>query len=199
MLPEQKTPALDVARAVAAHQQAIEGFFASEGAVLDQLTELLITTFRSGKKLLLCGNGGSTCDAMHIAGEFVGRFQRTRAGLPAIALTADSGILTAVGNDFGFAHIFSRQVEALGNEGDVLIALSTSGKSENILTAIDAAKKKKITSVLFTGEKGRGNPAGANMVLTVPATDTARIQEVHITALHILTDRVEAVLAGDAS
>lgn len=184
------------AEALDGHRAAMDGFFAAESGALEELCARIVTCFKRGNKLLLCGNGGSTCDAMHIAGEFVGRFQRERAGLPAIALSADSGILTAVANDYGFERVFSRQVEALGQKGDLLIALSTSGKSPNILAAIETAKQKGLTTVLFTGEKGRGNSAGAEMVLAVPATDTARIQEVHITALHILSDTVEAALTG---
>lgn len=185
-----------IAQAVEEHRLALHAFFAEHTITIESLAAQVAACFKQGGKLLLCGNGGSTCDAMHIAGEFVGRFKQEREGLPAIALTADSGILTAVGNDYGFARVFSRQVEALGRKGDMLIALSTSGTSENVVEAIRAAKEKKLTTVLFTGAKGINNVAGADLVLAVPHTDTARIQEVHITALHILSDRVETLLFG---
>lgn len=186
----------EIAQAVEEHGRALHAFFAEHTSTIESLAVQIAACFKQGGKLLLCGNGGSTCDAMHIAGEFVGRFKQEREGLPAIALTADSGILTAVGNDYGFARVFSRQVEALGRKGDMLVALSTSGSSENVVEAIRAAKARWLTTVLLTGAKGKGNLAGADLVLAVPHTDTARIQEVHITALHILSDRVETMLFG---
>ncbi len=172
------------------HLQATEKFFAEYAQELHALAELLSVQLQTDKKLIICGNGGSACDAMHIAGEFVGRFVKERAGLAAIALSADSGIITAIGNDYGFERIFARQVEALGQTGDVLIALSTSGSSPNILAALREAKQKDIYTVLLTGEKGR-QIKEADLLLVVPETSTARIQEVHITALHILAELVE--------
>lgn len=177
--------------AVKEHGSAISGFFKTHKKDLEMLAKRISTRFKNDKKLLLCGNGGSACDALHIAGEFVGRFVSDRKALPAIALTADSGILTAIGNDYGFEKIFSRQIEALGKKGDVLIAISTSGSSPNILEALKAAKKQGLYTVLLTGEKGKKNKDKANLTLAVPSLSTARIQETHITALQILVGLVE--------
>lgn len=179
------------------HTQAVDGFFNAYAKELEQLAVRVAKSLQSGKKLLLAGNGGSACDALHIAGEFIGRFVNDRRALPALALSADSGILTAVGNDYGFEHIFSRQVEALGQEGDIFIALSTSGSSPNILKALEAARRKKLYSVLFTGEKGKERKE-ADQLFTVPSLITARIQETHHFALHLLCALVEAELFGEA-
>jgi D-sedoheptulose 7-phosphate isomerase len=154
----------------------------------------------AGGKVLACGNGGSASDAQHFAAEFIGRFERERPGLAAIALTTDSSILTAIGNDYGFNQIFSKQVQALGNPGDVLIALSTSGNSADVLAAADAAHDKDMTVIAFTGRGG--GKLGARLLETdvhicVPHERTARIQEVHILALHCLCDAVDVQLLGD--
>ncbi len=189
------TPIETLQQSVKAHQQACQQFFQEYGDAFAALADRMATLFQNGNRLLLCGNGGSTCDAMHIAGEFVGRFRRERQALPAIALTADSGILTAVGNDYGFEHIFARQVEAHGQEGDMLIGLSTSGTSANVVAALATGRERGLHTILFTGEKGRGQTHVADQVFAVSSTDTARIQEAHITALHILTDMVEQQLS----
>ena len=178
---------------VLAHCRAVEDFFAAHEADLESLADQLAAAFRSGHKLLVCGNGGSACDAMHIAGEFAGRFVNDRPALPAVALSADTGLITAVGNDYGFDHIFARQVEALGSNGDLLIALSTSGTSPNVVKALEAARARGLHTVLLTGEKGRDSTA-ADRVLAVPSRVTARIQETHILFLHLLAERVEARL-----
>ncbi len=166
--------------------------FAKNEAELIALAEACVTSLKSGGKLLFCGNGGSACDAMHIAGEFVGRFVDDRKAIPAIALTADSGILTAIANDYGYEHVFSRQIEALGNKGDVLVALSTSGKSPSILKALETARAKGLKTAIFTGEKGAGQVGLVDFGLMVPSTTTAHIQEAHITALHSLATLVES-------
>lgn len=136
-----------------------------------------------GGKLLICGNGGSAADAQHIAGEFVNRFLLDRPGLPAIALTTDTSILTAIGNDLGYDQVFSRQVEALGNEGDVLLAISTSGNSPNVLAALEAARKKGLFTIGLSG------PGGGRMVcdllIAVPGGDTPLIQEIQLAAEHV--------------
>ncbi len=176
------------------HSIAIDGFFRDASATLEALAERCTEAFTNGNKLMFCGNGGSTCDAMHIAGEFVGRFVKDRRALPAIALTADSGIITAVGNDYSFDDIFSRQVEALGKAGDVLITMSTSGRSPNILRALLAAKAAGITTVLFTGEKAKGATPPADFILMVPSVITAHVQEGHLVFLHALASLVEAKL-----
>jgi D-sedoheptulose 7-phosphate isomerase len=154
----------------------------------------------SGGKVLACGNGGSASDAQHFAAEFIGRFERERPGLAAIALTADSAILTAVGNDYGFNDIFSKQVQALGAPGDVLLAITTSGNSANVLAAVEAARAKEMTVIALTGHGG----GKMNELLTetdvhicVPHERTARIQEVHILALHCLCDAVDLQLLGE--
>jgi D-sedoheptulose 7-phosphate isomerase len=154
----------------------------------------------AGGKVLACGNGGSASDAQHFAAEFIGRFERERPGLAAIALTTDSSILTAIGNDYNFTEIFSKQVQALGQPGDVLIAITTSGNSANVLAAVDAAHAKEMTVIAFTGRNG----GKMNELLTetdvhicVPHERTARIQEVHILALHCLCDAVDLQLLGE--
>jgi D-sedoheptulose 7-phosphate isomerase len=154
----------------------------------------------SGGKVLACGNGGSASDAQHFAAEFVGRFERDRPGLAAIALTTDSAILTAVGNDFNFEAIFAKQIEALGAPGDVLLAISTSGQSANVLAAVKAAHEKDVVVVALTGRDG-GKLAemmrDGDTLICVPHERTARIQEVHILALHCICDAVDAQLLGE--
>src|SRR5213595_3752694 len=153
-----------------------------------------------GGKVLACGNGGSAADAQHFSAEFVGRFERERPELGAIALTTDSSILTAIANDYDYDRIFSKQVRALGQAGDVLLALSTSGNSANVIAAIEAAHEREMSVVALTG---RGGGRIANLLretdvhICVPHERTARIQEVHILALHCICDGVDAQLLGD--
>ena len=147
--------------------------------------------FEVSGRVLFAGNGGSACDAMHIAGEFVGRFINDRQALPAIALTADPGIITAVGNDYGFEKIFSRQVDALAKEGDILITMSTSGGSPNVHDALEMAASRGVYSVLMTGEKGRERAVTCDMRIVVPSLITAHIQEAHMFLLHALVRMVE--------
>lgn len=154
----------------------------------------------AGGKVLACGNGGSASDAQHFAAEFVGRFERERPGLAAIALTTDTSILTAIGNDYEFNVIFSKQVQALGSPGDVLIAISTSGNSANVLAAVEAAHAKEMTVVALTGHTGgkmRTLLAETDVHICVPHERTARIQEVHILTLHCLCDAVDLQLLGE--
>lgn len=154
----------------------------------------------AGGKVMACGNGGSASDAQHFAAEFVGRFERERPGLAAIALTTDSSILTAVGNDYDFNSIFSKQVQALGSPGDVLIAISTSGNSANVLAAVEAARAKEMTVIALTGRGGgklRDCLGETDVHICVPHERTARIQEVHILALHCLCDAVDLQLLGE--
>lgn len=176
------------------HRAAVEGMLTANADAIVTLAHRCAVAVKQGNKLMFCGNGGSACDAMHIAGEFVGRFVNDRRALPALALTADSGILTAIANDYSYAEVFSRQVEALGRAGDVLIALSTSGKSPNVLRALEAARAQGITTALFTGEKGRGGPAVADFTLIAPSAITAHIQESHMVVLHGLASLIEAEL-----
>jgi D-sedoheptulose 7-phosphate isomerase len=178
------------------HRLAVEGFLAQQGSALEALATHCVNAIGRGNKLLFCGNGGSACDAMHIAGEFVGRFVEDRQALPAIALTADSGILTAVANDYAYDQVFSRQIEAIGRPGDVLMALSTSGRSPNVLRALAAAKAKGLYSVLMTGEKYQGGPAApADLILVVPSVITAHVQEAQMVGLHALASLMESQLS----
>jgi len=154
----------------------------------------------AGGKVLACGNGGSASDAQHFAAEFIGRFERERPGLAAIALTSDSSILTAIANDYDFTQVFAKQVQALGAPGDVLIALSTSGNSPNVLAAVDAARARDMTVVALTGRGGgklREKLLETDVHICVPHERTARIQEVHILALHCLCDAVDLQLLGE--
>jgi len=154
----------------------------------------------AGGKVLACGNGGSASDAQHFAAEFIGRFERERPGLAAIALTSDSSILTAIANDYDFTQVFAKQVQTLGAPGDVLIALSTSGNSPNVLAAVDAARARDMTVVALTGRGGgklREKLLETDVHICVPHERTARIQEVHILALHCLCDAVDLQLLGE--
>lgn len=164
-------------------------------ASIDAIAALLAERFRSGGKVLIAGNGGSLCDAVHFAEELTGRFRKDRPALPAIAL-ADAGHITCVGNDYGFEHIFSRAVEALGAKGDVLIGLSTSGNSANVIRAIETAKARGVSTVALLG-KGGGKLRGACDYEIVVAGETAdRIQELHMLILHTLVEGVERAMFG---
>jgi len=160
----------------------------------------LLACITSGGKVLACGNGGSAADAQHFAAEFVGRFERERPGLAALALTTDSSILTAIGNDYDFKQIFAKQVRALGQAADVLLAFSTSGQSANVLAAIEAAHERDMTVIALTG-KGGGKIATVlretDVHICVPHDRTARIQEVHLLVLHCLCDGVDSQLLGE--
>ncbi len=160
----------------------------------------LVGSITAGGKVLTCGNGGSAADAQHFAAEFVGRFERERPGLAAIALTTDSSILTAIGNDYDFNAIFSKQVQALGAPGDVLLAMSTSGNSNNVIAAIEAAHAKEMVVIALTGHKGgkiRDLLTETDVLICVPHDRTARIQEVHLLTLHCLCDAVDLQLLGE--
>ena len=166
--------------------------------VVDAIADCLVECFRKGNKLLLCGNGGSAADSQHMVAEFVNRFRLDRAALPAIALTVDTSILTAIGNDSSFEFTFSRQVEALARPGDVLAAISTSGGSANVLRALDVARQRQVKTIGFTGEKGRQTMAPkCDLCLVVPSADTPRVQEVHEFIWHAICGLVEqALFAG---
>jgi D-sedoheptulose 7-phosphate isomerase len=164
-------------------------------AIADAAQKIL-DAYREGKKVFLIGNGGSAADAQHIAAEMVGRFKLERRALPAIALTTDTSVLTALANDYGYNAIFSRQLEALANDKDVLIAITTSGTSSNILTAVEAAREKGMFVIGLTGEKGGGLKETADLTIAVPSNDTPRIQEAHITIGHVICSIVERELFG---
>ena len=148
-------------------------------------------SFRGGGKLLLFGNGGSAADAQHVAAEFVGRFQRERAALAAIALTADTSVLSSIGNDYAFERVFARQVEALGRQGDVAFGISTSGRSPNVLAGLTTARERGLKTLALTGGDGGAIGRAADTHVNVASDSTARVQEVHRTLLHAICDLVE--------
>ncbi len=167
-------------------------FFKKESSRLAQVAEKMSTTIASGNKILICGNGGSAADSQHFAGEMVGRFLSERRALPAIALTTDTSILTAIGNDYGYEEVFSRQVEGLGRSGDLLFAISTSGNSPNVLRAVEAAKGLDIPIVALTGQDGGELGKLADIHLNVAlGKNSPRIQETHIMIIHILVDLLD--------
>ena len=165
-----------------------------EGAVA-----LLVTAFRDGNKLLVMGNGGSAADAQHFVAEIVGRFKLERRALPAIAFTTDSSILTAIGNDYGFDRVFSRQVEAHAVAGDVVVGISTSGNSPNVQLALEAAAQRGCRTIALLGKDGGSIKAVAELPLVVPSDDTPRVQEGHIAMIHIICDLVEKRLFTPAA
>jgi D-sedoheptulose 7-phosphate isomerase len=169
-------------------------FFEENSKLIVDIAGYIAASLVKGGKILICGNGGSAADAQHMAAEFVGRFKLERPALPAIALTTDTSILTAVSNDYNFKDIFKRQIKALGKEGDILIAISTSGKSKNIIEAIEAAKEKNMLTVGLTGKKGLPMLDVCDYVLHVPSDETPLIQEIHISALHIICELVDVFL-----
>ena len=183
------------AAALAEHQAVVSASLALAPAV-DQLAQRLAAVLRQGGKLLWCGNGGSAADCQHLAAEFVVRFERTRPGLAAIALTTDTSILTASANDFGYEQVFARQVEALARPGDALIAISTSGTSPSVVNAVRAARAGGIQTIGLTGGTGGLLPELCEVCLTVPSARTARIQEVHLLIGHTLCGLVDEALAG---
>ena len=166
----------------------------SKSEILEQIKIVAATikeALKQGHKVMFCGNGGSAADSQHLAAEFVGRFQKERRGLPALALTVDTSILTAVGNDYGYDRVFERQVEALGNAGDVLIGISTSGNSGNVVAAVKLAKEKGIYCVGMTAAGGGKLADLCDECLAVPDKVTARAQEMHILIGHILCELVD--------
>ncbi|MCL4476774.1 MAG: D-sedoheptulose 7-phosphate isomerase [Nitrospirae bacterium] len=174
---------------------AVKDKFAKENVdTIIGASRLIAEAFNDGKKLLLFGNGGSATDASHIAAEFVNRFKRERPGLPAIALNTDVAVLTSIANDYDFSEIFARQLKSLSEEGDVVLAISTSGNSGNVLKAMDVAKRKKLRTIVFTGAKGEKFASRADFGFVVPSESTPRVQETHITLGHVLCQMVEEIL-----
>lgn len=172
-------------------------------APISQAVELMFTALSNGNKILACGNGGSAADCQHFAAELVGRFERERLPLPALALTTDTSIITAVGNDYGYRDIFSKQVQAFGQAGDVLLAISSSGNSPNVLAAMEAALDRDMRIVALTGKGGGAmgkQITDADVHICVPHDRTARIQEVHLLTIHCLCDGIDvALFGGDAN
>ncbi len=183
------------AASIAAKQRTLE----SMGTRIARAAELLAGRLRQGNKILSCGNGGSAADAQHFAAELVNRFEIERPGLAAIALTTDSSALTSIANDHAFEQVFARQVQALGRDGDVLLAISTSGNSPNVVAAMDAARQLGMSTIALTGRDGGRVAAqlgGEDIEIRVEATATARIQETHILVIHCLCDVVDWLLFG---
>jgi D-sedoheptulose 7-phosphate isomerase len=162
--------------------------------------ERLIDVYRGGGRLYTFGNGGSAADAQHLAGEFIGRYLRERRPLPAVSLVTDPSVTSCIGNDYSYDEVFARQVEALARPGDMVVAFTTSGRSPNVVLGLEAARKAGAVTVLFTGGEQGGMPAAqhAEHTLIAPATTTARIQEMHLTLLHLLSEHVDAWAAGTA-
>lgn len=161
---------------------------------LEIVSTWCVQACRAGSKVMFMGNGGSAADAQHLAGEFVSRFNYDRPGISGMALTVDTSVITAIGNDYGYEHIFSRQVQACGKPGDVLIGLSTSGNSPNVLRAFEEARSQGIRTIAFTGSTGGKMRASADVCLRVPSMSTPRIQECHILLGHTLCGLVEAMI-----
>ncbi len=174
-----------IAGSVREHLQVISALGDLNSDSIEDTAKVIVAALKSGRKLLVCGNGGSAADAQHLAAEIVGRFEAERRGYPAIALTTDTSALTAISNDYGYEHVFSRQVEALGGAGDVLVAVSTGGGSPNIIAAVMKARAAGMTTIALTGQNGRKLAGLCDHAILVPSTRTARIQEAHITVIHI--------------
>ncbi len=179
--------------AIAAAKETL-GALSSLEAQMVEAADLIEQCLRAGNKLLLCGNGGSATDAAHFATELVVRFAKDRRAYPAICLASDGGLLTAAGNDYGFDEIFARQIAALGQPGDVLICLTTSGKSKNVVRALEEAKARKLKTIAFLGRDGGSTIGMADVDVLVRSDSTARIQEAHQLLLHVLCEIIEARL-----
>jgi D-sedoheptulose 7-phosphate isomerase len=165
-------------------------------ATAGKIADAIIAALRAGKKLLIIGNGGSAADAQHIAAEVIGRYKKDRPGYAAIALTTDTSALTAITNDYGFEQVFARQVEGLGQRGDVLLALSTSGRSPNILAALRRARELGLVTTGFTGTKGEAMGASCDHLLIAPSDDTPVIQQIHLAVAHGICDEIERAMMG---
>jgi len=179
--------------ALAEHLQIVQALN-DQQRVLDQIASEMVLAVRMGGKILWCGNGGSAADAQHLNGQLVVRFRHDRAGIPSIALSTDTSILTAASNNYGYEHIFQRQVETLARKGDVVVAVSTSGNSRNVFLALEAARKVGAVTVAFTGKGGGLIAKAADFLFEVPSNDLPRIQEAHILAGHILCEILELEL-----
>ncbi len=164
--------------------------------VILEMSKLTVEALQRGKKVIFMGNGGSAADSQHLAAELVSRFRLEREAMPAMALTVNTSVLTAVGNDYGFEYVFERQVAAIAQAGDIVVGLSTSGNSPNVLRAIEKARAMGCLTFGFTGQSGGQMPQAVDLCFRVPSNDTPRIQEVHITAGHILCELVEAEMFG---
>ena len=180
------------------HLEAIRALLDSRLGEIEAAGLLICEALGAGNKILLCGNGGSAADAQHIAAELVGRYEQPRRAFPAVALTTDTSALTAVSNDYGYEEVFARQVEALAAAGDVLIAISTSGKSPNVVKAAERARAVGCKSIALTGCSGEPLAAHCDLAVVVPSERTSRVQEAHITIGHLWCEMVDAMLASSA-
>lgn len=171
-----------------------EQFFRENLTLIKETAEIIAKTLSEGGKVLIFGNGGSATDASHIAAEFVNRFKRERPGLPAIALNTDMAVITAIANDYDYSEIFAKQIKALGQKGDIAIAISTSGSSRNVIKAVEVSKKRGLKTIAFTSKKGEKLISRVDYAFAVPSEETPRIQETHITLGHILCELVEDIL-----
>lgn len=172
------------------------GELAKQASIIEQIADCCAHSLKNGGKIMFCGNGGSAADSQHLAAEFVGRYKMERNALNSVALTVDTSILTAIGNDYGYDDVFRRQVEGIGRTGDVLIGLSTSGNSKNVLKAFEQAATMGITTVAFTGAGGGAMLQKADICLAVPASVTNHIQEMHITSGHLVCELVEKIVCS---
>jgi D-sedoheptulose 7-phosphate isomerase len=185
---------MDLGRIAEDHVAAVQRFFSEQGETLTQAAADLVSALGSGRKLLVFGNGGSAADAQHMAAELVGRFERERRGLPAIALTVDSSAVTAIANDYGYERVFARQIEALGVPGDVALAISTSGRSPSVVEGVLAARARGLRTIGLLGRDGGPLRPLVDRALVVESTRTARIQEVHIVVIHALCEAIDTAL-----
>ncbi|HTW44752.1 MAG TPA: D-sedoheptulose 7-phosphate isomerase [Acidobacteriaceae bacterium] len=194
-LPEPKDVFAD---AIAEHQSVVS-LLGELHPILERIAVRMTETIQSGRKILWCGNGGSAADSQHLAAEFVGRFRRERRGLPSIALTTDTSVLTSIANDYGYEDVFRRQVEAHCLTGDMLVGISTSGMSKNVCAALRAARDLGAFTVAFTGADGGIARTIAHATLCIPSKNTARIQECHILCGHVLCDWIDRIVCGAQS
>lgn len=183
-----------IAEAFSRHRSALEASIKSILLDVERAAEILLATVKNGRKLLICGNGGSAAVAQHLAGEWLGKYKNDRRPIPAIALTTDTSVITAVGNDYGFHKIFSRQIDALGETDDVLVAITTSGQSPNILEAIESARAEKMKVIALTGASGAALKNLADIAITVPSEETARLQEIHELVIHVCCEYLDRIL-----
>jgi D-sedoheptulose 7-phosphate isomerase len=184
-----------LARSLREHLKSIEALLDSRLGDIDVTGRLIWEALNAGNKILLCGNGGSAADAQHIAAELVGRYEQQRRAFPAISLTTDTSALTALSNDYGYDEVFARQVEALGTAGDVLIAISTSGKSPSVVKAADQARAMGCKTIALTGCSGEPLASHCDLAVVVPSERTSRVQETHITIGHLWCEMVDAMVA----
>ena len=198
MVTDNRNDSSLAGRSLNEHLTTIEALLDSKLADINASGRLIWETLKGGHKILLCGNGGSAADAQHIAAELVGRYELQRQAFPAIALTTDTSALTALANDYGYEEVFARQVEALGVAGDLLIAISTSGKSPNVVKAADEARAIGCQTIALTGASGEPLASHCDLAVVVPSNRTSRVQEGHIVIGHIWCEMVDANLANEA-